>query len=106
MFADERSYAKCKDQRRVKDGEFKSRRNQRENCGCVNECVCACVYLHIYRVMGRVASELIYKQFTEFEKIRNEKRGTHRLWEQHPQNSNVRKAGGEIRVQNIRFNLR
>lgn len=35
--------------------------------------VCACVYLHICGAMERVASEPIHKQF---EKIRNEERGT------------------------------
>lgn len=68
--------------------------------------VCACVYLHICGVMGRVATESICKQFTEFEKIRNEERGTYRLWEQHQQDNNIKKAWGERRVQNTRFNLR
>lgn len=45
--------------------------------------VCICVYLHICKVMGKVASEAICKQFAEFEKIRNEERGTNRLLEQH-----------------------
>lgn len=65
---------KHKDQGRLKRMESSHRGGEIKG-KIVGVCMgaCACVYLHIGGAMERVASESIHKQF---EKIRNEDRGT------------------------------